>query len=820
MRKFVLGVLLCLGIAVPLRAQVDSLEVRLVGATGAERLGVLAELVEALYSAAPGRAVAYGRDAEALLTPDTGGDLERRVWFWKARAHEGLGQYDSVQVYAARLNARGERTGDAHSLADGALLEGLAHRYMGAFEAGRAALETAEARYAALGDRRGVATALHVRGTLFVLRGNYEAALALYERARSLREAPGDRAELAHTYNNMGYAYRMQGDYTQALSFHHRALALREALGDRRGIATSLNNIGNVHFQRGDYAEALSFYMRTLALREALGDRRGIATSLNNIGILYGTQGNYAEALSFHTRSRALKEALGDRRGIATSLNNMGNMYDRLGDDERALSAYKQALILREELGDRQGIADALNNIGRIYRARGEYEAARDFFMRSLAIKEQMGDREGQVSSYNNMAGLYRAEERWNDALRVSGQALALADTIGSISGIRDAQQQRAAIFERQGRFAEALAAFKGYKAAQDSLFNTDSRSVIADLQEQYRTREQKQRIALLERDRQIQRLWLYGLVGGLLLLAAIAFLAYNRYRFKNRAHAALAQAHDALQQTHDQLKTIQKQLIHAEKMASLGQLTAGIAHEIKNPLNFVNNFADLNAELTEELEQALDESEPVAYLKELIGDLKRNMEVIAQHGRRADGIVRSMMEHMRGGAGRREPLNLNAFVSRTVLPVLKRSLAQDPRIVVHEDYDEAVGAVPVVPQELSRVLLNLLGNAFDAVQERTAEADDDYMPTVRVSTRRVGDRVEIRVSDNGVGVPAERRGRIFEPFFTTKSAGARTGLGLSLAYDIVVQGHGGTLTVESGEGKGATFVVGLPAAVEVAEPV
>ena len=740
MRKFVLGVLLCLGIAVPLRAQVDSLEVRLVGATGAERLGVLAELVEALYSAAPGRAVAYGRDAEALLTPDTGGDLERRVWFWKARAHEGLGQYDSVQVYAARLNARGERTGDAHSLADGALLEGLAHRYMGAFEAGRAALETAEARYAALGDRRGVATALHVRGTLFVLRGNYEAALALYERARSLREAPGDRAELAHTYNNMGYAYRMQGDYTQALSFHHRALALREALGDRRGIATSLNNIGN--------------------------------------------------------------------------------MYDRLGDDERALSAYKQALILREELGDRQGIADALNNIGRIYRARGEYEAARDFFMRSLAIKEQMGDREGQVSSYNNMAGLYRAEERWNDALRVSGQALALADTIGSISGIRDAQQQRAAIFERQGRFAEALAAFKGYKAAQDSLFNTDSRSVIADLQEQYRTREQKQRIALLERDRQIQRLWLYGLVGGLLLLAAIAFLAYNRYRFKNRAHAALAQAHDALQQTHDQLKTIQKQLIHAEKMASLGQLTAGIAHEIKNPLNFVNNFADLNAELTEELEQALDESEPVAYLKELIGDLKRNMEVIAQHGRRADGIVRSMMEHMRGGAGRREPLNLNAFVSRTVLPVLKRSLAQDPRIVVHEDYDEAVGAVPVVPQELSRVLLNLLGNAFDAVQERTAEADDDYMPTVRVSTRRVGDRVEIRVSDNGVGVPAERRGRIFEPFFTTKSAGARTGLGLSLAYDIVVQGHGGTLTVESGEGKGATFVVGLPAAVEVAEPV
>ena len=257
------------------------------------------------------------------------------------------------------------------------------------------------------------------------------------------------------------------------------------------------------------------------------------------------------------------------------------------------------------------------------------------------------------------------------------------------------------------------------------------------------------------------------------------------------------------------ELRAAQARLVQQEKMASLGQLTAGIAHEIKNPLNFVTNFADLTVELVDELDAAADADEQAA----ILADLRTNAAKIRTHGRRADAIVRAMMAHARSGGGAHDTVDVDALVEEYADLAWHGLKARQPdaRVVLARRLAAGGAEAEVAPQEIGRVLINLLDNAFDAVAGQAATADGAYVPTVTVSTQAADGHVEIRVADNGPGLPAALRDRVFEPFFTTKPAGEGTGLGLSLAHDVVTQGHGGTLEVESVEGEGATFVVTLP---------
>jgi signal transduction histidine kinase len=274
------------------------------------------------------------------------------------------------------------------------------------------------------------------------------------------------------------------------------------------------------------------------------------------------------------------------------------------------------------------------------------------------------------------------------------------------------------------------------------------------------------------------------------------------------------------LRAAHEELKATQASLIHAEKMASLGQLTAGIAHEIKNPLNFVNNFASLSVELLDELKQT---ARPVinalgadkrAEVDEIVEMLTGNLEKIAEHGKRADGIVKSMLAHSRGGSGERQSADLNALLDEALNLAYHGARAQDHdfNITLERDLDRTISPVELVPQDISRVLLNLFGNGFYAADKRRREASDaSFRPVLKVVTRDLGNEVEIRVRDNGTGIPPEFRDRLFEPFFTTKPTGEGTGLGLSISYDIVTRQHGGTITVDSVAGKFTEFTVRLP---------
>jgi signal transduction histidine kinase len=296
--------------------------------------------------------------------------------------------------------------------------------------------------------------------------------------------------------------------------------------------------------------------------------------------------------------------------------------------------------------------------------------------------------------------------------------------------------------------------------------------------------------------------------------------LIYSDITERKRSEREIHAARDAAEAAYRDLKAAQASLVQAEKMASLGQLTAGIAHEIKNPLNFVNNFAGLSVELLDELKETAApaitalEDDKRAEIDETINMLAGNLEKIAEHGRRADNIVKSMLEHSRGSSGERRAVNLNGLIEEALNLAYHGARAQDQsfNITLERDYGTAIGPIELVPQDITRLCLNLFSNGFYATTKRQKEGGDPkFQPTLKVTTRELREAVEIRIRDNGVGIPPEIKDKLFQPFFTTKPTGEGTGLGLSISYDIVTQQHGGTIAVDSRVGEFTEFTVRLP---------
>ncbi|MEO7483965.1 MAG: ATP-binding protein [Ferruginibacter sp.] len=273
----------------------------------------------------------------------------------------------------------------------------------------------------------------------------------------------------------------------------------------------------------------------------------------------------------------------------------------------------------------------------------------------------------------------------------------------------------------------------------------------------------------------------------------------------------AVEETNDALQKSLDDLKATQTLLIQSEKMASLGELTAGIAHEIQNPLNFVNNFSEVSTELVEEMNEEIEKGN-LDNAKQIAQDLKQNLEKINHHGKRAGEIVKGMLQHSRTSSGVKELTDLNALADEYLRLAYHGLRAKDKTFnaAMKTDYDENIGLVNIIPQDIGRVILNLITNAFYVINEKKKLNVAGYEPVVSVSTKKMEDRIEIKVSDNGNGIPQKVLDKIFQPFFTTKPTGQGTGLGLSLSYDIV-KTHGGELKVETKEGEGSTFIISLP---------
>jgi signal transduction histidine kinase len=346
----------------------------------------------------------------------------------------------------------------------------------------------------------------------------------------------------------------------------------------------------------------------------------------------------------------------------------------------------------------------------------------------------------------------------------------------------------------------------------RDTLYNTERIRQFQTLSFNESAKEQQQ----LQKEQEMRQLYktrikIYGLIAGLIIVLIIALLLYKNNTQKQKVNLSLEQQKIKVEKTLEELKRTQAQLIQSEKMASLGELTAGIAHEIQNPLNFVNNFSEVNTELVEEMEEEIEKGN-LDDVKTLAKAIKENEEKINHHGKRADAIVKGMLHHSRTSDGQKELTDINALTDEYLRLAYHGLRAKDKSFnaLIETDFDLRISKINIIPQDIGRAILNLITNAFYAVNEKKKHEGENYEPTVLVSTKKLKDGVEISIKDNGNGIPQKVVDKIFQPFFTTKPTGQGTGLGLSLSYDIV-KAHGGEITVETKEGEGAGFVIQLP---------
>jgi signal transduction histidine kinase len=335
----------------------------------------------------------------------------------------------------------------------------------------------------------------------------------------------------------------------------------------------------------------------------------------------------------------------------------------------------------------------------------------------------------------------------------------------------------------------------------KDSLFNDKQAQQFQNIDFDATQRKQQVETAKTAYKNKVTQ---YALVSGLAVFLLVAFILYRNNLQKQKANKIL-------ETTLMNLKTTQAQLIQSEKMASLGELTAGIAHEIQNPLNFVNNFSDVNQELIDEAQLEMNQGN-VHRASVLLNDIKENEQKIIHHGQRADAIVKGMLQHSHSNAGQKELRDINTLADEYLRLSYHGMRAKDGSFnaTLETVFNDNIGKVDIVPQEIGRVIVNLLNNAFYAVSEKQRQNISGYEPTVTLTTAKHNGKVEITVKDNGNGMPQKILDKIFQPFFTTRPTGQGTGLGLSLAYDIV-KAHGGEIKVESKEGEGSEFIIQLP---------
>jgi len=618
------------------------------------------------------------------------------------------------------------------------------------------------------------------------------------------------------SYNVLGNAWQTKGNFDKALDFYNKAYTLAEKINYEKALPGLLGNIALVYFNQGNYAVALQKFYASLKAAEAVNDQLVIRSSFNNIGTIHFYQGKMKEAEIAYQKTLEISREILDTTGMITAYNNMGEVNLEQNDPSKALTN----LSIAYQLASRKNVPDLLvavtNTLGDSYFKLDSLQKAADFFETALRIARQLGNARATCKALIGLAKVQSKQGLLKEALVSGREGLAKAQEMGQAQLLRDANEVVADIYEKMGLGSDALQYYKQYKVYADSLVRIESERAAANYKAEYEFSKKE-----LDFQRQaLQQRWLiFSAIAALIsLLIILWIISRSRKRlsitYKDLQHKNLiieGQKKKA-EETLSQLKTAQVKLVQSEKMASLGELTAGIAHEIQNPLNFVKNFSEVSSELLDEMIQEVEKGHHEE-VKEMAVDIKQNLEKILHHGNRADAIVKGMLQHSRSSTGQMEPTDINKLADEYLRLAYHGLRAKDKlfNATLKTDFDISIGNINIVPQDIGRVVLNLLTNAFYVVDEKKKSGVTDYEPTVSISTKKLGDKVEIKVSDNGSGIPQNIIDKIFQPFFTTKPAGQGTGLGLSMSYDIVTKGHGGELTVNAIENKGSTFTIQLP---------
>jgi signal transduction histidine kinase len=616
-----------------------------------------------------------------------------------------------------------------------------------------------------------------------------------------------------------GNALQNKGDFKGSLSYYQESLTIAESLPGQQLVPGILNNIGLVNYNLGNYAEALSKFYEAIMGAENSGNLYVKAAALNNIASIYYEQEKLEEAKTKYREMLEIYKKLDNQGRMILAYNNIGDVELKQNRPLEALENLKIGHRSALELESPEFIEMTARTLAGIYAALDSTEIAEQFYKESISIAKEKGYGVPYAHSLIGLAELYFDQDRYAEAFALANDGLVEAQRMGQPMQLRNANELLAKIHEKEGNYPAALEKFKQFKQFSDSINNTQGRRLATALESEY---EFSKKTLELEKSTIRQRWIIFSAGIGLLTFVVILGLVYQNRNKLNKAYNSLKEKNneienknEVLENTLTQLKSTQQLLIQSEKMASLGELTAGIAHEIQNPLNFVNNFSELSMDMLEDINQEIDKGD-LEEAKLLTAELKGNLSRINNHGKRAGSIVKGMLEHSRKSEGKKELTDLNRLAEEC-LKISFQVLRTKDKILNAEYYLDLESTLPnvqIVSQDISRVLLNLINNAIFFCTQQGEEFGrknaSEYKPQVKVSTKKSLDRILVLIYDNGPGIPEQNKDKIFQPFFTTKPSGKGTGLGLSLSYDIV-KAHGGDLTVETKEGEGTTFIMSLP---------
>ncbi|HEY5967030.1 MAG TPA: ATP-binding protein [Chitinophagaceae bacterium] len=619
-----------------------------------------------------------------------------------------------------------------------------------------------------------------------------------------LEKAPVDtnRVKLILDIANKLYFYKPD----LCLEYSEKALMMARDLNYNNGIVNSLNVAGESYRLTGDYPKALQYQLQALEISRELKNEFVESNSLGFIGVIYMELNEYRQALQYFLPAINIKDRLPASPPGVFVLANTGITYDLLNMPDSALHYLKLAGELNIEVRHPQLNSLIPRSVGNVYMHKGNLDSALQFYFAALQNSRSTNESINLGGVQQKIAEVYEKLNHDDSSLYYALNAFNEAKRTSQKSRILESSNLLVKLYREMHKYDSAFYYEDLATSIKDSLYGIPKfrQLQLLMLSEQKRQQEIEQEQERYKNKTRMIALW--SAVGVFLI---IAFILYRNNRQKQKTNKVL-------ENTLSNLRSTQSQLIQSEKMASLGELTAGIAHEIQNPLNFVNNFSEVNEELIKELNTEAEKGN-LEEVKAIAKDIEFNSEKINHHGKRADAIVKGMLQHSRTSSGQKEPTDINVLADEYLRLAYHGLRAKDKSFNAkfESDFDISIGKLNVISQDIGRVILNLINNAFYAVTEKKstyakASVDNNYEPTVSVSTRKSNGKIEIRVKDNGNGMPQKILDKIFQPFFTTKPTGQGTGLGLSLSYDIV-KAHGGELKVETKEGEGSEFVIHLP---------
>ena len=597
---------------------------------------------------------------------------------------------------------------------------------------------------------------------------------------------------------NLAEAYRSNNPDTSFI-LANEAMSTAKKLGFKKGEIHAILVLSVLQREKGDLPFALDLGLKALKISEEEKLPYEQVYSNIRVAIVYMAVKDIPKAIAYCRKAESfLKDHYDDFQWMVTQYF-LGEAYEQLNDFD---AAERQVKILEKAIkNDARWTILSRRTQANMAIKRKDLPLAIKYYRESYYMALEMNQLREVATTSNAMALAFKQNGEIDSAIFYAKQGLKIGQALTYKNRILAASTLLAELYAQKDP-KEAVAYYQLASSTKDSLYG-----VQKVLQLQSATIKEQERLAEKEASRLTyqNKVKQWSLLGGVAIFLIIALILYRNNQQKRKTNLIL-------EKTLTDLKAAQSQLVQSEKMASLGELTAGIAHEIQNPLNFVNNFSEVNTELVEEMKCGLQEGRTNDALS-IANDIQMNNEKISFHGKRADSIVKGMLQHSRSSSEQKEPTDINNLVDECLRLSFHGMRAKDKSFnaKTEMELDNGLSPVSIVPQDIGRVLLNLFTNSFYSVMQKRKAAVSNYEPIVSVRTEKADNGITITIRDNGMGIPQKVIDKIFQPFFTTKPTGEGTGLGLSMSYDIITKGHGGKLKAEASEGEYAAFHIYIP---------